>query len=158
MIKYTFNIAYLLSSSKYASSLIIDYGDMQAFSDSFRGIKDQKILKGEELLKYSGECDLTSYVNFRAIKNVLLRNSNIKFGGLMDQGDFLECLGIENRANDLKRDLNLNKSEIIDRQYHRLVDGDEMGDTYKFLYAHKSNNNPVFPFIDEIMDYINQNK
>jgi SAM-dependent MidA family methyltransferase len=148
----------LLSSSKYASALIIDYGDMQAYSDSFRGIMNQKILKGDEILKYSGECDLTSYVNFLAIKNVLLRYSNLKFGGIMDQGDFLVCLGIENRANDLKANLNLNKSEIIDRQFHRLVDEDKMGDTYKFLYAHKSNNNPVFPFIEEIMDYLKQNK
>lgn len=137
-----------------AAALIIDYGDMQAFSNSFRGIKDQKLIKGEEILDYSGECDLTSYVNFRAIKNVLGKFSNLKFGGIMQQGDFLECLGIENRANDLKKNLNLNKSEIVDRQYHRLVDSDKMGDTYKFFYIHKTNCKPVYPFIEEILDFI----
>lgn len=152
--KYTLNISYLLSTSPMASALIIDYGDMQAFSNSFRGIKDQRILKKEEILDNSGECDLTSYVNFRAIKNVLGKFSNLKFGGIMQQGDFLECLGIENRANDLKKNLNLNKSEIIDRQYHRLVDPDKMGDTYKVFYIHKNTNKPVYPFIEEILDYI----
>ncbi len=127
---------------------------MQAFSNSFRGIKDQKLIRGEEILDFSGECDLTSYVNFRAIKNVMGKFSNLKFGGIMQQGDFLECLGIENRANDLKKNLNLNKSEVVDRQYHRLVDSDKMGDTYKSFYIHKTNNKPSFPFIDEILDFV----
>ena len=131
---------------------------MQAFSNSFRGIKNQKILKNEELLDLSGESDLTSYVNFRAIKNVISKFSNLKFGGIMPQGDFFECLGIENRANDLKKNTNLNKSEVIDRQYHRLVDADKMGDTYKFFYIHKSNIDPVYPFIEEILDYLKSSK
>jgi len=142
-----------MSTTPYASALIIDYGDMQAFSNSFRGIKDQKLIKGEDILAHSGECDLTSYVNFRAIKNVIGKFSNLKFGGILQQGDFLECLGIENRANDLKKNQNLNKSEIIDRQYHRLVDSDKMGDTYKFFYIYKTNSKPVYPFIDEILEF-----
>jgi SAM-dependent MidA family methyltransferase len=52
-------------------ALIIDYGEDHGFSNSFRGIKNHKLVKEEgEILKNIGNIDLTAYVNFRQLGGV----------------------------------------------------------------------------------------
>jgi SAM-dependent MidA family methyltransferase len=42
--------------------LIIDYGEDHAFSNSFRGVKDHKLVKEEEaILRNVGNIDLTAW-------------------------------------------------------------------------------------------------
>lgn len=56
-------------------ALIIDYGENHSFSNSFRGIKDHKLIKNDvEILKNAGNIDLTSYVNFSQISEVAKKN------------------------------------------------------------------------------------
>jgi len=58
--------------------LIIDYGNDHAHTDSFRvsllytqGIIEHRLIKDpNEVLQYLGDIDLSSYVNFKAIKQV----------------------------------------------------------------------------------------
>jgi NADH dehydrogenase [ubiquinone] 1 alpha subcomplex assembly factor 7 len=154
-IRYMYAICFLLASTKHAQSLIIDYGEDQAFSNSFRGIKSQKIIKGDEILNFSGECDLTSYVNFKALKKVVYNYPNLAVGGLMKQGDFLEILQIFQRLKFLQTQTNsMRNKEVLLRQYEKLVNENEMGDNYKFLYIHKKIHNSSYPFIDEILSQL----
>ena len=50
------------------ASLIIDYGEKRAFSDSIRAIQRHKILDKEAILNKPGDCDLSAYVNFLALE------------------------------------------------------------------------------------------
>jgi NADH dehydrogenase [ubiquinone] 1 alpha subcomplex assembly factor 7 len=159
-IRYMYAICYLLNTTKHAQALIIDYGEDHAFSDSFRAIKKQKLYKGEDVLNFSGEADLTAYVNFRALKKVVNSYPNLKVGGLMKQGDFLEILQIYQRMRLLQSTTNdIKQKTMLNKQFEKLVNEDEMGDNYKFLYIHKKIHNPSYPFIDEILDKLeNENK
>lgn len=48
--------------------MIIDYGEDHAFSDSFRGVKEHKLVKDwNEIISMVGTLDLTAYVNFAQI-------------------------------------------------------------------------------------------
>lgn len=50
------------------AGLIIDYGEDHAFSDSFRGVKEHKLVKDwNEIISMVGTLDLTAYVNFAQI-------------------------------------------------------------------------------------------
>jgi NADH dehydrogenase [ubiquinone] 1 alpha subcomplex assembly factor 7 len=159
-VRYMYSICYLLATTKLSQALICDYGEDQAFSNSFRAIKNQKLYKGDDILKYTGECDLTSYVNFKALKKVVSTyHGNLKFGGLMKQGDFLEILQMYERMSVLKnKTTNFKEKEIISRQFDKLTLEDQMGDTYKFMYVHKYNQKPCYPFTQDVFDYIDNLK
>lgn len=47
------------------TALIVDYGEDHAFSNSFRAIKEHKLIKDfNQIVEEVGRIDLTSYVNF----------------------------------------------------------------------------------------------
>ena len=67
----TQQICSLVEVSKGAA-LIVDYGEDHAFSNSFRGIKEHKLVKDwNEILKHVGTLDLTAYVNFKHIQEIV---------------------------------------------------------------------------------------
>jgi SAM-dependent MidA family methyltransferase len=146
-------ISYLLTTTKQAHSLIIDYGEEHGFSDSIRGIKNQKLYKGADILNFSGQCDLSCYVNFKALMKVVHNYPTLKIGGIVSQGFFLEYLQIANRMKMLQESTtDIKKKKILERQYEKLVNENEMGNTFKVFYVHKTNNKPVYPFLDEILN------
>jgi len=95
--RYIVFISHLLSSRKQSASLIIDYGEENAFPNSLRGILNQKQYKDENILKYSGECDLSAYVNFQMLKHVVKNFRDLQCRGVLEQGVFLELMGIKSR-------------------------------------------------------------
>ena len=83
--------------------LVIDYGEAHSFSNSFRGLKNHKLVKDEkQILENIGNIDLTTYVNFNQISQVAKANPAIFCEGPMPQGQFLECMGITQRVESLK--------------------------------------------------------
>ena len=156
-IKCMFSICYILSTTPKSTGLIIDYGEEHAFSNSFRAIKDQKIYKNEDILKYSGECDLTSYVNFKAIINVVNKFRSLKNGGILTQHDFLGAMGALQIFNSYLHIAKIEEKEIIRSQFNKIFSMDQMGINYKFLYIHKSKDKPIYPFVDEIFNLVLEN-
>ena len=156
-IRYMYAMSYLLATTRQAQALIIDYGEDHAFSDSFRGIKNQKILKGQDILNHTGECDLTSYINFKALKRVVYNYPSLQIGGLMKQGDFLEILQIYQRLRLLQTgQTSVKNKELLTKQYEKLTGENEMGDNYKFFYIHKKIHNPTYPFIEDILNKLKE--
>lgn len=90
-------IAGLLTSRYFSAGLIIDYGEEHAFTDSLRSIRNQKQYKGDDILKYPGECDLSAYVNFKALKYIVDGFQYLKHKGVIHQGFFLQLMGIDER-------------------------------------------------------------
>ena len=84
----------MLNTSRQSAGLFIDYGEYAAFGDSLRGIRKQKILRGNDILSYTGECDLSAYVNFKAIKSVINRFPSLTAPDLLTQGLFLQFMGL----------------------------------------------------------------
>lgn len=131
--------------------LVIDYGEAHSFSNSFRGLKNHKLVKSEsEILANLGNIDLTSYVNFSLIKEIAKQNSQIIAEGPMPQGQFLECMGIATRVKNLQ---DLSKSSKMQQQiwdsYARLCSPDEMGAIYKVLFLGEKSAGEVYPFLSE---------
>jgi NADH dehydrogenase [ubiquinone] 1 alpha subcomplex assembly factor 7 len=153
-----FHISYLLNTTPKASGLIIDYGEDHAFTNSFRAIKEQKIYKDQDVLRYTGECDLTSYVNFRALKNVVNRFKGLKVGGILTQHDFLGAMGIVAIYKAYMTMASMEQKDVITRQYERIFNLDKMGANYKFLYIHKARDKPVYPFVQDIFNLILENE
>lgn len=153
-----FSIGYLLNTTPKSSGLIIDYGEDHAFTDSFRAIKDQKIYRNEEILKYTGECDLTAYVNFKAVKNVIHKFRTLRSGGILTQHDFLGAMGAMQLYNSYMIQANMNEKEIVRKQFERIMSMDQMGLIYKFYYIHKYRENPVYPFVEDIFNLILENE
>ena len=55
--------------------LVIDYGEDHSFSNSFRGLKNHKLVKNDQdILANIGNIDLTSYVNFNQVSEVAKTN------------------------------------------------------------------------------------
>jgi SAM-dependent MidA family methyltransferase len=70
--------------------------------------------------------------------------------GPMPQGQFLECMGIAVRVENLQA---LTKSKKTQQQiwdsYARLADPEQMGAIYKVLFISDKNAGEVYPFLSE---------
>lgn len=149
-------LSYIIATAPQGHALCCDYGEIHAFSNSFRGIRLQKLLKDEQILKFTGECDLSSYVNFAALRRVVKSYPSLNYCGLMRQENFLELMMISSRVKILQDSSNdMNHKENIMQQYRKLCDHNEMGDIFKFMYFHKINDKPVYPFLEDVLAQAN---
>jgi NADH dehydrogenase [ubiquinone] 1 alpha subcomplex assembly factor 7 len=129
------------------ASLIIDYGENHALSNSVRGIRNHKYVENDMLLEFPGEVDLSAYVNFAALAEAAKKNSEMAAFGPIPQGVFLESMGIETRVEMLCKTASPAVAERLKSEYERLVSPDEMGEIYKVQYLGKKGNGEIFPFV-----------
>ena len=103
-------------------ALIIDYGYLESpLKSTLQAIKShEKVNIFEAQDPY--ECDLTSLVNFTALKNCAQKN-NLQTS-LITQREFLTSLGIEEKKG---------QSSDLDLAINRLISPDQMGDLFKCL-------------------------
>jgi NADH dehydrogenase [ubiquinone] 1 alpha subcomplex assembly factor 7 len=127
-------------------SLIADYGDDRAFSNSLRGIKSHKKLSEEDWLQDPGEVDLSAYVNFSALRGIA-ESANMKVVGSIPQGAFLECMGISARVEMLSAKADLSTAKKLEEEYERLVSPEHMGEIYRMLYVGHPSLNEIYPFL-----------
>lgn len=152
-----FSLSYLLNTTPKAAALFIDYGENHSFSDSLRGIKNQKLLKDQEILDNTGASDLSAYVNFAALQQVVSRFKTLISPSILNQDDFLHAMGIQEKLNILKSKTNIPSVKAqLDYEYRFLTDEDKMGKNFKAMYIHKTKDNPVYPFIFEVYQFLNQ--
>ena len=111
------------------AALIIDYGKEGNVGDTFQAVRQHQY---SNPLKYPGLTDLTSYVDFNAIRNSAERSGLIA-SKLSYQADFLKNLGIEQRAKMLSQKLPYRQLRLHQAALKRLIHHDEMGHLFKVL-------------------------
>lgn len=118
------------------AALILDYGTSDTVPiNSLRGIRQHRRVNP---LSGPGLVDLSADVDFTAIaENALIASEGVEVHGPVRQGDFLELLGIRERAEMLTMAPGVSKdtAEKIDKAWKRLVDRGPggMGKVYKVL-------------------------
>ena len=116
--------------------MILDYGTQDTVPiNSLRGIREHKRVNP---FSAPGLVDLSADVDFMAIAEAaMLASEGVEVHGPIRQGDFLELMGIRERAEMLSKAQGISKeaAENIDRSWKRLVDRGPggMGKVYKAL-------------------------
>jgi NADH dehydrogenase [ubiquinone] 1 alpha subcomplex assembly factor 7 len=124
------------------AALFCDYGYAQtALGESFQALKAHRPV---DVLSHIGEADLTSHVDFCALKNAALREG-VNVLGPVEQGAFLKALGIDARAERLMRGQSSDVVEGIKKDLHRLTDSSEMGALFKVLCLAGRDENSIVP-------------
>lgn len=127
--------------SHRGSGLFIDYGYDFPSGLTLRGVKKHKFTS---IFKDPGEVDLSSMVDFSALRNSIIKYGsarpdlklleNLVVHGPVEQGNFLKSLGIEARMASLLSKLkDDNEVEALISSFKRIVDHDQMGSTYKVM-------------------------
>ncbi|KAG5437264.1 hypothetical protein PCANB_001057 [Pneumocystis canis] len=116
------------------SALIIDYGPSDTIPiHTLRGIRAHHITSPFEA---PGEVDLSSDVDFQALKEVALKHNELDVYGPIEQGVWLKTMGIEVRAKILiDASKSLSGKKRIESSYKRLIErgGGAMGKVYKVM-------------------------
>lgn len=121
--------------AKYqGTALIIDYGyDLQPrqrlntqYYSTLQAVKNHKY---HPILEGIGSADLTSHVDFFALKKIA-KFHDMDCYGAINQESFLNKLGLKQRAK-LLASSNPKLSSIIMNQYERLTSADQMGELFK---------------------------
>lgn len=116
------------------AALILDYGTQDTVPiNSLRGIRHHKRVNP---FHAPGQTDLSADVDFLAIAEAaMLASEGVEVHGPIRQGDFLELMGIRERAEMLSKSADGEKKEDIERSWKRLVDRGVggMGKVYKAL-------------------------
>ncbi len=123
-------------------ALIIDYGQPNAQQDTLRAYKDHKEV---HIFDSPGMADLTTDVDFSAVRRAVEaveasirkgqweKGHGIKAHGPVNQGTFLQAMGIGERAGMLidQEEVDDDTAQVIYNGLIRLVAPDQMGDMYK---------------------------
>jgi NADH dehydrogenase [ubiquinone] 1 alpha subcomplex assembly factor 7 len=114
------------------AALILDYGyGGPAFGDTLQALKNHQPV---DPLEDPGEADLTTHVDFHRLAQAALART-ARAHGIVQQGDFLQALGIEARAKALKARATPAQAADIDRALARLTARGPtgMGELFKVL-------------------------
>ena len=108
-------------------ALIVDYGhDRGGHGASLQAVRGHR---GASLLDRPGETDLSAHVDFTAVAAA----TGAATFGPVGQGDFLQRLGIMQRAERLKERAGEAERRAIDAALARLIEPDQMGNLFRVL-------------------------
>jgi SAM-dependent MidA family methyltransferase len=115
---------------KGGAALIVDYGygAEAGFGETLQAVAEHKYAS---VLDAPGDADLSAHVDFAALAQAAREAGAVPFGPVA-QGEFLEALGIVQRAATLARG-QLGSHPEIDGQLERLILPDQMGTLFKAL-------------------------
>lgn len=123
------------SKESAGAALILDYGPMDTIPvNSLRGIQNHQLVSP---FASPGQVDLSADVDFTALAEGAIRASpGVEVYGPIEQGAFLQSLGISERATQLlRRAEDEAKRKSIESGWKRLVErgGGGMGKIYKAM-------------------------
>jgi SAM-dependent MidA family methyltransferase len=112
------------------AALFIDYGHWPVtLRDTLQAVKGHTYA---DPFAEPGEADLTTQVSFGEVAT-WARRQGAAASQMLTQGEFLRRLGIEARAERLKRNATPQQAADVDSALARLTAGDQMGDLFKVL-------------------------
>ena len=113
-------------------ALVIDYGHVRAgVGDTLQAVKGHRLA---DVLDSPGEADLTAHVDFEALAKAA-SVSGVKVTEVVDQGHWLEQLGIAARAESLGQ-AHPERADEIEAARRRLCDPEQMGTLFKVMAVH----------------------
>jgi len=118
--------------------LLIDYGYLKPKNQNTL----QSVMRHEKnkLLKNLGKADITAHVNFTLLNEFFLKKG-LKIKKVISQGDFLETMGILERAKILAKKMKFTEQSDLYSRLQRLISPRFMGDLFKVILAYKFNKN-----------------
>ncbi|MDF2688911.1 MAG: methyltransferase [Microvirga sp.] len=114
------------------AALVLDYGYWgPAFGDTLQALKSHQPV---DPLEEPGEADLTTHVDFHRLAQAAAAQGS-RVHGIVAQGEFLQALGIEARAQALKARATPAQAADIDQALARLTErgATGMGELFKVL-------------------------
>ena len=115
--------------------LIIDYGYvLPGLGSTLQAVKAHEYA---DPFENPGEHDLTAHVNFSEIVN-LARMQNLRVSGPVEQGRWLQALGIDMRAGQLAASAP-ERADDVQKMRDRLVEPAQMGALFKVLAISSEN-------------------
>ncbi|MCP5368542.1 MAG: SAM-dependent methyltransferase [Hyphomicrobiales bacterium] len=112
------------------AALVIDYGHgRSACGETLQAVKAHKY---HDVLADPGLADLTAHVDFQALGEAA-REAGARTFELTTQGEFLDRLGLAERARTLLQNATPDQAKEIEAAYRRLIDPEEMGTLFKVL-------------------------
>ena len=92
--------------------------------------------KKNNLLKNLGAADITAHVNFSLLEEFFSKN-NLKTKDLISQKEFLENMGIMERAKILAKKMKFTEQSDLYLRIKRLLSPRYMGELFKVILAYK---------------------
>ena len=122
---------------KYGGGLLtFDYGYTKIKGgDTLQSIKKHKFV---DMLSEPGKSDITSHINFDLFVKILKKN-NLIAERIVTQNEFLQKLGIIERANILSKKMTFKDKAEMFYKLKRLLHHEEMGKLFKVMFAKKKN-------------------
>ena len=112
------------------AALFFDYGDLESkVGNSLHAIRAHEHV---DVLAQPGECDLSANVDFEVLA-ARVCELGATLHGMVEQGVFLQALGIEQRAQTLMKKSSGRQGEDVGKALHRLTDSDQMGALFKVI-------------------------
>ena len=117
--------------------LLIDYGYFKPNNQNTL----QSIMKHKKnnLFNNLGAADITAHVNFKLLQEFFSKN-NLKTKDLISQKEFLENMGILERAKILAKKMKFTEQSDLYLRIQRLLSPRYMGELFKVILAYKFNN------------------
>ena len=115
--------------------LLIDYGYIKSNNQNTL----QSVFKHRKnnILNNIGNADVTSQVNFSLLKEFFLKN-NLKVKKIITQKEFLEKMGIIQRAEILSQKMKFGEQSDLYLRLKRLLSPKLMGSLFKVILAHNN--------------------
>lgn len=112
------------------AGLFVDYGHTRhGIGETLQAVRQHQPV---DPLAAPGECDLTAHVDFLTVANSA-RAAGAHVHGPVDQGNFLQQLGIRERAETLLKSADATQSREIETGLTRLIAPAEMGTLFKVI-------------------------
>ncbi len=118
--------------------LMIDYGYLKA--NNLNTLQSVIKHKKNSLLNNLGKADITAHVNFTLLNEFFLKNG-LKVNNVITQKEFLENMGIIERAEILSRKMKFNEKSDLYSRIKRLLSYNSMGNLFKVILAYKFDKN-----------------
>ncbi len=125
-------------SQLHGCILMIDYGYYKPNNQNTL----QSVMKHKknDPLNNLGKADVTAHVNFSLLNEFFAKNG-LKTKKTITQKNFLETMGILERANILSKKMKFTQQSDLYSRIQRLLSPKSMGELFKVILAYRSDNN-----------------
>ncbi len=114
--------------------ICFDYGNTNIkMTNSLQSVKKHNYSK---LLSNVGKADITHHINFNFFSKIV-KNLDLQLEGIVDQGIFLQKMGIIHRAKILTENVNFKTKANFYYRLKRLLDKNQMGQLFKVIFFKK---------------------